>query len=372
MHMEPREGTTPFVRQPGEYDLGNLPDIEPIPPIDVEAYDYEDEPLESEGELAPAGHGFDFGKASAKETAAAAVGGVSSSFAALKDSIAQNRELKQREKERDALVDQLQADREELADREDILANYARLFNEQQSIIDDNEYVRSQKKSQLAESTDLMQDTSNALERMKSYHEQQLQPLQKKLGRARASADQAKNDERSRKSELNAAEAELRKADESNADIAAAMQQSVSAAYAEAKARSEAAKDALKEAEHAYEVAKAQYDGEEAPLQKSVDELNERIAQLKGEIEELDGIIGQAQERRQFIDDVYHNPDETEQLREAIAEAEQEERRMGAEADQLRVQLEQSKDQARKAKLAIGIAIAVVILIIILLFVFVF
>ena len=340
--------------------------IDGLPSIDLDPIDSEDDEF-VEGE-----HGFDFGRASARENAGEAVAGVTSSFSALKNSIAQSRELKQREKELDALIDQLRADREELADREDILANYARLFNEQQIIIDDNAEIRAQKKAQLQESTELMQDTSGSLDRMKAYHDQQLQPLQTKLGRARATADQAKNDERSRKSELNAAEAEMRKADEGTADIAAAMHQQVAAAYAEAKARSESARDALKEIEHAYEVAKTRYDGEEAPLIKSIDELNERIAQIKDEIAELDEVIAEAQERRQFIDDVYHNPAETDELREAIIATEAKERQMGDENDQLRVELEQSKDQARKAKLTIGIAIAVIIVILIVLFVFVF
>ena len=353
----------PIDSQP--YGASRTRRVEGLPSIDLDPIDSEDDEY-VEGE-----HGFDFGRASAKDNAAGAVAGVTSSFSALKDSIAQGRELKQREKELDALIEQLRADREELADREDILANYARLFNEQQVIIDENAETRAQKKAQLQESTELMQDTSSSLERMKSYHDQQLQPLQTKLGRARATADQAKNDERSRKSELNAAEAEVRKADDGTADIAAAMQQQVAAAYAEAKARSESARDALKEIEHAYEVAKTRYDGEEAPLLKSIDELNERIAQIKDEIAELEDIIAEAQDRRQFIDDVYHNPAETDELREAIIATEAKERQMGDENDQLRVQLELSKDGARKAKLAIGIAIAVIIVLIIVLFVFV-
>ena len=337
-----------------------------LPSIDLDPID----PEEDEPEVA--NHGFDFGRASTKENAAEVAAGVSSSFSALKDSIAQSRELKQREKELDALVEQLRADREELLDREDILANYARLFNEQQVIIDDNEELRAQKKIQLQESTELLQDTSNSLERMKAYHDQQLQPLQTKLGRARATADQAKNDERSRKSELNAAETELRKAEQDSVDIAAAMQQQVAAAYAEAKARSESARDALKEIEHEYEVAKTRYDGEEAPLVKSIEELNDRIAKVKDDIAELDEIIAEAQERRQYIDDVYHNPADTDELREAIAATEVKEHKMGDENDQLRMQLGQSKDRARKAKLTIAAVIAILIVIIIVLIVFVF
>ena len=49
---------------------------------------------------------------------------VQMSFVALTDSIKQGRELKSREKERDALNERILADREELEDREDILANY--------------------------------------------------------------------------------------------------------------------------------------------------------------------------------------------------------------------------------------------------------
>ena len=60
---------------------------------------------------------------------------MSESFTALMDSISQGRELKAREKEHEALAEQIEADREELADRENILMNYAAIAGEQDSIL---------------------------------------------------------------------------------------------------------------------------------------------------------------------------------------------------------------------------------------------
>ena len=302
---------------------------------------------------------FDMEKTSTREE-------VTQSFGALKASISQGRELKAREKELDVLMEQLHAERQELADRDNILANYAMLASEQQAIIDQNVAVRSERKAQLAQESARVEELSASLARMKEFHAAQIQPLSETLGRARAAADQAKNDERSRKSELSAAESELRKADDQSVEIAAAQQRVASMAYEDARARSDSAKARLQDAEKAYEVARKQYDGEEAPLQKNIDELTESIESLKSEIADLEATIDAAHDRKLYIEDVYGNPAETEKLRDDVMAIEADKARMDEENEELRYQLEESKDKAKKAKLLMaGIGALVLIIIIV-------
>ena len=317
----------------------------------------------------PEGRSFNMGKASTSDEGAP-IDDVSQSFTALKESISQGRELKAREKEHDALVEQLDADRAELADRDNILANYYDLLAEQDAIIDQATLEKNNCKDNMAEANDRLQAATEALERMKALHAEQLSPLETALGQARAAADLAKNDERSRKSELSAAETELKRAEEGQSEIAAAKQRIVSEAYTAAKAYAEQTKAELADAEKAYDVAKRRCDGEKAPLEKSIEELESAIAVLKGKVSELDTTLDAANTRRQRIEDVYRNPGETEQLRSDIAADEETERKMIEENDKLRVKLEESKDKAFKAKIVVGAIAAVLILIIILLVVF--
>lgn len=288
------------------------------------------------------------------------------SFLALRDSIGQSRELKSRERELEALRDQLDADREDLADRDDILANYQQRTAEQDAIVNQATQEREELRAQLSEATTRSEETTEALANMRNYHAEQIQPYEVELGRAQATADQAKNDERNRKSELNAAESELRRAeDERSSAMAQAKHQQVEAAYEEARARSEAAKDALAQAQQNFDELNDQFDQAEAPLERSIEDLEARIVELKDEIAQISDTIAEARKRRQFCDAVYQFPEETEKLRASVMADEETERTMVAENDELRAVLEQSKAKSKKAKIAIGIVIAIVVVILI-------
>jgi len=290
---------------------------------------------------------------------------VQMSFVALGDSIKQSRELKSREKERDALSEQVEYDREELADREDILANYQYLVAEQDDIVAKSTYQRDALKAELSNVTAQLEETNEALTRMRDYHDEQLQPLENTLARAQVVADQAKNDERSRKSELNAAETELRRAEgESASAVASTKVQQIEAARNEAHARYEAAKNELDRAQDAYDDMRAEFDQAEAPLERTIEDCEARVAELKDSIAQLGETIATARKRRQYCDEVYQRPDETAALRRDVEADEETIRQMDVENDELRSQLEQSKKQSTKAKIAIAAIIVIIIVII--------
>ena len=291
---------------------------------------------------------------------------VSKSFGALKDAIEQGRELKAREREHDALVEQIDADKEELADRDNILVNYASMAAEQDNRISLSNQQREQLRAEIAQASQKLQEVQGEYDSLRAYHAQTIAPLESELGRATAAADQAKSDERSRKSEFNAAESELSKAAEDRINIAQAKFNQVNAAYNEAKARTELAKDQLNEAQKAYDVKRRQFDSEEAPLEKVIDDLENRISGLKTQVSEIEASLDRLVDRRQYIEDVYRNPDDTEELRVEVADNEATERKMTEETDELRELLAQSKEQSKKAKVTIGIVVAAIILIIIL------
>ena len=347
-----------------------LPSIDPIsvPPIgqgEVEYAGFNDRGEELDGE-------YHVGGISEDEAQAQGIDDVQMSFLALKDSIGQGRELKAREKELDEFAEKLDADKEELADREDILANYQVLVTDQDNIIADLTENREACKSELAAITAQLEETTEALSRMREYHDGQMDPFEKNLGRARAYADQAKNDERSRKSELSAAESELKRASTGDdTTMANARLEQVQAAYDEARARSEAAKEALDQAQRAYDDAIGQVEQAEAPLERSIEDLEKQSGELKESINRLGEDISIARKRRQYCDTVYQYPDETAKLRESVHADEQKMIELDTQADELRERLSQSKEQSKKAKIAIAIGIAVIILIVVLLFVFV-
>ena len=291
---------------------------------------------------------------------------VQMSFVALTDSIKQGRELKSREKERDALNEQLEVDREELADRENILANYQYLVAEQDNIIARSTQERDALKAELSEVTARNEETTEALGRMRDYHDGQIQPYESALARAQVDADQARNDERSRKSELSAAENELRRAEgESERAVASAKVQQIEAARNEARMRYESAKNVLDQAQDAYDDLRAEFDQAEQPLERAIEDFEARSDELKSQISQLGETIAKARKRRQYCDAVYQRPDETAALRQDVEADEATMRQMDADNDALRAQLEQSKQKSKKAKIALGIVIVVVVIIII-------
>ena len=288
------------------------------------------------------------------------------SILALKDSIDQGRELKEREKDRKELAEALKADRLELSDREDILANYHDLVAAQDAIIADCTQRRDAAKAELAQLTTSVEQTQAQLDSVREQYAAQMQPIESDLGRARAAADQAKNDERSRKSELNAAESELRKASDSEANtMAVARHSQVKVAYDEARARSEQAKEHLAQVQRAYDDAKARSEQAQGPLERNIADMKNRMGTLKKDIEDLGDKLSAATNRRQYCDTVYQYPDETAKMRAEVEQAEALARQMDAENEALRSQYTQSKKKALKAKIAIVAVIAIIILIIV-------
>lgn len=295
-----------------------------------------------------------------------ALGGMQASLVALKDSIGQGRELKARERERQEFGEKLDADREELTDREDILANYFALAAEQDEIINQNTIQRDARKAELSQVMADQEATSEALERMRDEHDLQLQPYETALGRAKAAAEQAKNDERSRKSELSAAETEKRRAEGGDDEgMAAARLEVVQQSYDEALARSEQAKEALDKAQKQYDELREQVEQAEAPLERTLEDLGQQAEELKESVNRLADAISAARKRRQYCDTVYQYPDETAKLREAVAADEETARRMDEENEELRELLADSKQRSRVAKFGIiGIVVIIIIIII--------
>ena len=288
------------------------------------------------------------------------------SILALKDSIGQGRELKEREKEREELAEALEADYIELADREDILKNYQRIVAEQDAIVADCTQKRDAAKAQIAQLTAGVEQAQAQLDALREQHAMQLQPIESDLGRARAAADQAKNDERSRKSELGAAESELRKAAEGDANtMAAARHQLVQDAYDEAVARSNQAKERLAQVQKAYDDAKQRAEQAQGPLTRNIEDMNAQIEALKEQVNGLGDEISVARNRRQYCDAVYQYPDETAKMRAEVQEAEELARQMDEENDALREQLADSRRKARTAKIAIAVVIILIIIIVV-------
>ena len=366
-----------------------------LPPIDFGDGSFSGEPIEAdgysefadyagyaqaanedEGEIAYAGineryeeaaDDYNIGGITEEEANAQGIDEVQMSFLALKDSIGQGRELKAREKELDEFAAQIDADKEELADREDILENYQVLVTDLDNVIMQHTNDREALKYELSQVTAKLDETSEALERMREYHDGQMDPFEKNLGRARAYADQAKNDERSRKSELSAAESELKRAGAGEeATMASARLEQVQVAFDEASARSEKAKRALDEAQRAYDDAIAQVEQAESPLENTIADLEKQIDDLKADINDLGEEISTARRRRQYCDTVYQYPDETTKLRERVQADEQRMIELDEEAEELRDRLSQSKEQSKKAKIAIVALIVIIIVVIIL------
>ena len=291
---------------------------------------------------------------------------VSARLAALRESINQGRELKVRQKERDEFEQKLNEDREELDDREDILANYFAIVAEQDEIIDQSTEQREARKNELAQLVAQKEETEASLQSMRDYHDAQMKPLETSLGRVKAAAEQAKNDERSRKSELNAAESEMRRAEgEGERTVASSKVQQIEIARNEAHMRYEYAKNVLDQAQDAYDDMRAEFEQAEAPLERAIEDFEARSDELKDQIAQLGEIIATARKRRQYCDAVYQRPDETAALRQDVEADEATMQQMDEENDALRAQLEQSKQQSKKAKIALGIIIVVIIAIIV-------
>ena len=288
------------------------------------------------------------------------------SVLALKDSIGQGRELKEREKELEELREALRADHVELTDRENILANYQQIVAEQDAIIEQSTQQREAAKAEAARVAAESEQLQAQLTEKREDYAVQMQPLDAELGRVRAEADQAKNDERSRKSELNAAESELRRADDASANtMAVARHERAAAAYEAARARSEQAKEQLAQVEKINDEAQAQIKQDLGPLERQLEDLKHEAESLKERVNKLGEDISAARKRRQYCDSVYQYPEETAKMRSEIEQAEALSRRMNSENRALRQQFEASRKLARKAKIAIGVVIAIIIIFII-------
>lgn len=323
-------------------------------------------PVQPQAETGEAAVDYRPGGLSEEEAEEQAVDEFQMSILALKDSIDQGRELKEREKVREELAEALKADHVELADRENILANYQTLVAEQDAIIAQGTERREASKNELSQVTVALEQVQAELEALRAQHAEALQPIEGDLGRARAAADQAKNDERSRKSELNAAEAELRRADETAANtMAVAQHQQSKAAYEEAHARSDQAKEYLAQVQKAYDEAKQRMAQAEGPLERNVQELSQRAESLKETINQLGDEVSTARNRRQYCDTVYQYPDETAKIRSEVEQAESLARKMDVDNRALRQKLAESKRKARSAKIAIAILIVIIVVFIV-------
>lgn len=286
---------------------------------------------------------------------------VQTSFAALRSSFGQSRELKARQREIDELADQLRLDREELADREDIIANYEALVAEQDRIIEEASALREEDKAELSAIAHDIEAAEDELAEMREYHNRQMQPLETELGRARAGAEQAKNDERSRKSELNAAEAELRKAaSASDATMLQAKVDQFREAYDKACDISAEAQDILAEVKRIYDDAVNEVESREGPLERSIDDMEHREEELKESIAQLGDEMSAARKRRQYCEAVYQYPEETEKLRRTVAADEDALDEMQLDYDDLSALLARTKADARKAKVMLGLVVAVI------------
>ena len=129
-------------------------------PIDVAPTEASVEPMGDDDFLPAQDDGYESDTVSSEQARGQGLDDVQMSFVALSDSIKQGRELKSREKERDALNERILADREELADREDILANYHYLVAEQDDIIARSTQERDLLKAELSEVTARNEETS--------------------------------------------------------------------------------------------------------------------------------------------------------------------------------------------------------------------
>jgi len=332
-----------------------------VGPADYSEPAVEAEPVDFAEDMAMDGEGDE-----PKENAPDGRLDVSASLAALRESINQGRELKVRQKERDEFEQKLNEDREELDDREDILANYFAIVAEQDEIIDQSTEQREARKNELAQLVAQKEETEASLQSMRDYHDAQMKPLETSLGRVKAAAEQAKNDERSRKSELNAAESEMRRAEGGDdAAMLAARLEVVQQAYDEAVARSAQAKEDLGRAQKKYDDLREQVADAEAPLERSIEDLDSQIEELKESVNRLGETISAARKRRQYCENVYQYPDETAKLRASVEADEETVHRMDEENEELRDRLADSKARSRTAKLAIAAVIAIIIIIIV-------
>lgn len=365
-----------FARARGQERAGlpEEPDLD-----DIEEFSLEEDPFEEASapqQTGPVGRLIPFRReaedASADDPEPEGDGGddVQTSFAALRDSFGQSRELKARQREIDELIEQLQADREELEDREDIIANYKELVAQQDRIIEEATAIREEDKAELSAVAHDIEAAEAELAEMREFHNRQMQPLETELGRARAGAEQAKNDERSRKSELNAAEAELRKAaSSSDATMLQAKVDQFHEAYERACDVSADAQDILDEVKRIYDDAVNEVESREGPLERSIQDMGHHEADLKESIAQLGDEISAARKRRQYCDAVYQYPEETEKLRQAVAADEDALEEMQMDYDDLSALLAQTKADARKAKAMLGLVAAIVVVLLIVLFV---
>lgn len=288
------------------------------------------------------------------------------SILAFRESIGQGRELKALEKDRKELAEALEADHEELADRENILNNYVAIVTEQDDIVDDCTRQREASKATLSQVTAEADAVEARLNQVREHYAVQMQPVEAELGRVKADADRAKNDERSRKAELSSAESELRRAKDSNANtMALSRHQIAEEAYRNARRESEKAKEQLAQVQAAYNDAKQEADQAMAPLERNLNELNRRIDSLKQEITSLGEEISTARKRRQYCDTVYQYPEETRKMSNEVAAAEEAARQMDIEIHQLSERLAQNKQQSLKAKIALVVVIVIIIVIVV-------
>lgn len=291
---------------------------------------------------------------------------VSTSFSALRDSIGQGRELKAREKELEEFKDQLAYEREELEDREDILAHFDAIVAEQDSIMERATQRRERDKAELASIVERADALSQELTEVHEYHMTGLQPLEADLGRAQATADQAKNDERSRKSELAAADNELRKTNGGNdSTMALAKRDRIQEAYDHACDVSGRAQAALAEVQRVYDDAVTAMRQAEGPLHRSLKDLEHREAELKDFITELGEEISAARKRRTYCETVHQYPEETAKLRATVQHDEETLAEMQADFEELEDLHDQTRIRARKAKIAIGLVAIIIVIFIV-------
>lgn len=287
------------------------------------------------------------------------------SFSALKESVAQGRDLKKKRKALDEYRKTLATLEAAYEDRVNVARDPEAIVREQEHIVaaTNDEIDKAAKKRAGVEKR--IAEANESLSKLKEDMARERKPYVDELELRNAELAAAKDELRQVKSQRDSLDLFEGDPERDQASEAAhdAVVEKVNGKY-------EAAKAAQRSAQKALDAKEKEERSKQKRAQDGIKQLNDEKEKVERHIEELEKRIFVANERIAFCAHVLDHPEETEEMRSRILGNRETARQMAQQIDRLAAIHEKSKASAKKARMVVIGAAIVVILIVVAIIVF--
>lgn len=283
------------------------------------------------------------------------------SFSALKDSMAQGRDLKKKRKALEEYNKTLDTLKKAYEDRVNIANNHDAILNDQKHIIGATE-AEIEKANRSKEAIEAKIATANdAIAKMRKESAREKKPFEEQLDLRNSELASAKDELKQVKAQRDS----LDLFDESGSSSARA-EAAHDAVIESVSEKFEAAKSAQRDAQKALDAKEKEERAKLKKMQDGIKHLNNDMEKADKRIEELEKRLAACHERIAFCEHVLAHPEETAAMHDRILENQRTAAQMSVQIDSLASKHQMSKAASGKARIVLAVAIAFIVIMVVL------